>query len=291
MALRPVLRPTNRRIRLLVGFLLAGLFCIQCTTTDAFRESSFITSVGGKNIGRTADRELARIEKLAKTDHIALLEHCLARSRAEHRDYTCTLIKHEIINGQDKKEQEIRVKFLVKPYSVAMAWVRNAPMGDRVLYVEDQYDGKMLVRPSSGIIRNVLGIKTVSRPPDGAEAMKSTLRPVNKFGFERGLVSLLNVYKEAKQRGELTKTSFGGYADVAGRRAIVLVRYLPPVNDYPAYKTITYIDTEHLVPICIEGFDWDEEFSCRYIYKDIKMNVGLTAADFRPEANDLTSPN
>ena len=36
--LRNLLNPTNRRIRLFVGLLLAGLFCIQCTRSEAIRD-------------------------------------------------------------------------------------------------------------------------------------------------------------------------------------------------------------------------------------------------------------
>ena len=109
-----------------------------------------------------------------------------------------------------------------------------------------------------GFLNNLVG--TQVRQPDGAEAMKATLRPVNKFGFKQAIENLLGVYEEAKSKGDL-KESFGGYAQVSGRKAIVLNRELPPKGDYPAFKTITYIDLEYLVPIGIEGFDWDEQLT------------------------------
>jgi len=39
--------PSNRRARLFVGALLLVLFCLQCTRTEAFRESRFIVAVAG----------------------------------------------------------------------------------------------------------------------------------------------------------------------------------------------------------------------------------------------------
>ena len=77
---------------------------------------------------------------------------------------------------------------------------------------------------------------------------------------------------------------------MAGRNTIVLERYLPACNGYPAWKTVTYIDREYLVPICIEGYDWDKQLSGRYVYQNLNFNTGLTDDDFRPEANGLTAP-
>lgn len=289
MALRRAFRPTNRRIRILVGLLLAGLFCIQCTgTSDAVYQPKTARTISAEQIGRTGDGELEELVALARTDHVALLERSLERVKSQYHDYTCTLVKHEVVNGQDKGEQSITVKHRTDPFSVAMAWTENPPMGDRVLYVEGKYGDQMLVRPTNGFLRAL--VPTAQREPGGPDAMKNTLRPVSRFGFLRGLESLLDVYRTAADRGELEQ-SFGGYAQVDGRETLVLVRELPARDDYPAARTLTYIDIDRLIPICIEGYNWDGEFSCRYVYRDVKLNVGLTTEDFQPEANDLQSPS
>lgn len=289
MALNRLLRPTNQKARILVGLLLAGLFCIQCTQpTEAFKESKLVTAVDGKTVGKTASDIQSKIESLARKDHTALLEFCLQQYQQRFTDYTCTFIKQEKINGAIGKEQVVHVKFMQHPFSVAMAWTpQTAPTGDRVIYVDGKYGNQMLVRPANSFLNNLVG--TQKRVPDSPEVLKATLRPVNKFGFEQGLISLIDVYKQAKAAGEC-KESFGDYADVGGRKAIVLIRHLPPKDAYPAERTVTYIDLEYLVPIGIEGYDWDKELSCRYIYKDIKFNVGLTADDFLPQANDMKPP-
>jgi hypothetical protein len=41
------------------------------------------------------------------------------------------------------------------------------------------------------------------------------------------------------------------------------------------------------VPICIESWDWNGQMESRYIYKDVRINVGLTQDDFAPEKNGL----
>jgi len=283
--LKGLLRPTNRRVRLLVGLLLAGLFCAQCTRTEAFRESRHILAISGQDFGESDPEVISKLEKLAKEDHIALLEYCLANYNRNYSDFTCIFSKEERINGIAKPEQVIEVKHMVSPFSVAMAWIKNPPIGDRVLYVEGKNDNQMMVRPKSPLFQALTG-GAVLRKPDGPEAMRNTLRPVSMFGFGRGMESLLEVYKEAKSQGDLT-TAFGGFADVAGQKCVVLIRYLPAKNDYPAYKTLIYVDVDHLIPVCIEAYDWDENLQCRYMYRDLKFNVGLTDDDFTPEANDI----
>ncbi len=287
--LKQWLHPTNRRVRLLVGLFLAGLFCIQCTRSEAFKPSDSPVVISAETFGQYDTEMLAKIERLAREDHIELLELCLANYQSNYQDFTCTFLKQERLHGRLGAEQEIQVKHMRSPFSVAMTWIRNAPIGDKVLYVEGQYNNQMLVRPKGKLLRGLVG-GSVRRQPDGPEAMKNTLRPVSYFGFERGLERLLEVYRKADAAGDL-QTAFGQYAEVAGRECVKLTRILPPKDDYPSYKTHTYIDLEYLLPLCIEGYDWDENLQCRYTYKDLKFNLGLTEDDFTPQANGIKTPD
>jgi hypothetical protein len=145
----------------------------------------------------------------------------------------------------------------------------------------------MQIRPAS-LLLQALVPEGISRKLDDAEAMKATLRPVNLFGFECGMKSLLAVYREAKRNGDL-REEFGGYYTLDGQDTLLLIRYLATQRkDYPAYKTVIYIDVKHLVPVMIESYDWGAgDFLCRYTYSDVKFNVGLTESDFTPESIGL----
>ena len=243
---------------------------------------SFATAVPGG----AGTPQIAKLEYLAKTNHVALLELCLANYRAGgHGDYTSKFMKQERIDGKLGDEQDMDVKFMRTPFSVSLHWTRNPPPGDRVLYVDGKWNNQMLVRPA-GILS---WVGTVIRPPAGAEAMRTTLHPVTDFGFERSLENLLAVYRQADKAGEL-RQEFGGYADVGGRKTIVLVRYLPQSPKYPSYKTVTCIDVDTLVPMMIEGTDSEHRLLYRYVYTDTRFNAGLTDADFLPQANDMKDP-
>jgi len=289
MAFKRMFQPSNRRVRVLVGLLLAALFAVQCTRSEAFKEGSGVVAIEGKILGKNPDSAIAAVEQMAKTDHVALLEHCLSNYRSKYVDYTCSFTKQEVIKGQTKEEQVMDVKFMDKPFSVAMHWTQNAPIGDSVIYVEGKYGNQMLVRPTNGLLRKIAG--TISRAPDDQEAMRNTLRPVNMFGFERSMKSLLDVYRLAKTNGDL-RQEFVGYVKVNDRPALALARYLPDKPQYAvaASKTLVFIDAEYLVPVRVEGYDWCNKLTSRYEYSNIKFNMGLTEDDFLPENNGMKSP-
>jgi len=286
--LRRLLGPANRRARIFVGLMLAGLFCIQCVPAGNHEVRNIATAIAGEE---TQEQVLARVRELASRDHAAALELCLSNYHKRYGDFRCTFVKQERINGKIGPEHEIGVKFRGQPFSVAMAWRgKELPAGDRVLYCEGKWDNQMLVRPSNPLARALTG-GMVRRLPDDKEAMQSTLRPVNQFGFERGIRSLIDVYRQAKKAGDLQEDVDKQDQDVLGRPTILLVRTLPDGKDYPAHVTKVYIDQEYFLPIMIEGFGWqNEEFLCRYLYKDLQFDVKWTDDDFVPERNDLVTP-
>ncbi len=286
MKVKKLFKPGNRRARVLVGLLLAGLFSVQIARTDAFREFTSTSAISGQIVGTAAPETLSKLEKLAKTDHIALLEYCLENYRGNFKSYTATLVKQERINGVIGKEQTVDVKFMQVPFSVAMKWTNNPTQADRIIYVDGKYDNKMMVRPANAFFRALF--PAVLRDPRCKDAKAASLRTIDEFGFENSIIALLEVYRQAKKQGHL-KEDFGGYAEVAGRKAIILVRYLPPKNNYPAHKTVVFIDLETMVPICVEGYGWGDspELMCRYLHKDVRFNVHMTDEDFLPETNDI----
>jgi hypothetical protein len=119
---------------------------------------------------------------------------------------------------------------------------------------------------------------------------------VTQFGFRNTLQALLDIYEIARERGDLEGQSFEGISDVGGRRCLTLVRILPERDDYPGRKTITCIDVERLLPLKVLADGWTKNDAGEYIllanyeYHDVKLNPGLEAGDFTPEANDMAPP-
>ncbi|MFP4106146.1 MAG: DUF1571 domain-containing protein [Phycisphaerae bacterium] len=286
MKRRSRLPATNRRLRIVVGIVLAGMFFIQCTTGNERSDKTSKISVAHADSLDSGDSQAQKVEHLARTDHIALLEMCLDHYDETITDYITTFQKQERIDGTLGQVQAVRIKFRDEPFSVGMVWKENAPLADRLLYVHGKYNNKMLVKPKGPL---ALLTGTLARETDDPRAMKNSLKPVTSFGFKRNLKSLLDVYRQAKSKGDL-KSEYGGVMDVAGRKAVALIRYLPAKDDYPAKKTVIYIDLERLVPISVEAFNWDDELLARYIYSDMKFNLDLTDEDFAPAKFGMSTP-
>lgn len=301
---RKAFRPTNRGVRVLVGLVLAALLVVQVTQSIATvpRPISTVAVIGEEQIATSDSDRLQRICRLAETDHLALLKLCRAELDTGRYDrYTATFIKQERIRGQLGPEQHIQAKFLAAPFSVAMKWIKNAPTGNALVYVEGKYPDKngrsqMIVQPTVELLRRLVG-GSVLCLPDGPDAMRNTLRPCTQFGFRKSLDSLIRVYELARRRGECHEQ--WGYrdpktgqevkfAEVDGRKCIVLVRYLPKREDYPARKTVIFIDLEYLLPVRVLGYDWEDNFFCNYEFRDVNFSVDLTAKDFTPAANGIT---
>ncbi|MBN1554961.1 MAG: DUF1571 domain-containing protein [Phycisphaerae bacterium] len=302
--IRKALRPSNRHVRILVGLLLAVLLAVQVTQSVATSTApaSRVEIIGEDQIVTSEPDLLKKITNLAQTDHLALLELCRdeMKKRGGYQRYTATFVKQEQIRGKLSPEQHIQAKFMASPFSVVMKWTKNPPTGNALVYVDGKYPDKngksqMIVQPTSDFLRRLVG-GSVKRLPDGPDAMKSTLRPCTMFGFENSLKSLIDVYKKARQNGD-SNEQWGyrdektgkdvKFAEVDGRKCIVLVRYLPKREGYPAKKTLTFIDLEYLLPVRVIGYDWNDTFFCNYEYRDVNFTADLAAEDFTPDANGI----
>jgi hypothetical protein len=260
--------------------MLAALLCIQCSHSVTGDNSSVVIGAVSTQPAESAGR-VARLEELARTDHVALLERAVERTRETVHSYRCVFTKQERISGRLRPTQKIEAAVIEEdPYAVCLKWIENAPIGDQVLYVEGKYNDQMLVRPK-GLLNALVG--TQRRDPTSPQVMANTLNPVTGFGLRRTLESLLEVYRLAEDRGEGI-SRFVGYVTVNGRKAFKLERVLPEREDYPTKTTTWYLDVERLIPLGLEGTDWNDQLRCAYFFHDVEMNVGLTEEDFTPEA-------
>ncbi len=248
----------------------------------------------------------ADLLRAARGNHIPLLERALKKyDETGIKGYTCRLRKQERIKGKMKKQQVVRVTFMEDPYSLAMHWEKNPPLGDALLYVEGMYTDKkgrslMLVRPHSGVLKFLTG-GSVLKLPDCKEAMQNTLKPCTQFGVRNGLELLLKYYRIAEKNGHL-KMGCGGVTAVGGRKCIVLVREIPEKSvtaeidgetreiEYPAKISETCLDFETLLPLRIVGYDWNNRLFCTYEFLDVELNPGLEPKDFTPAAVGINPP-
>jgi hypothetical protein len=233
-------------------------------------------------------------EELAVRNPVQFLQRALERYRLSVRSYRAVFEKQEQIAGRLSDRQVIEIKFREQPFSVAMHWLLNPFRAERVLYVAGSRvtdDGRelALVRPT-GVI-SVL-VPRVTRDIHGADSAKASRRTIDEFGFANTLQLILDFSQLAAKRGELTLV-YKGTSEIDGRPTYLFERKLPlPGKDGPQYPDCTllfHIDKAWLLPVACYSFadENEQELLGSYVYRDVRLNCGLTDADFTPESNGM----
>jgi hypothetical protein len=284
--------------------LIASLFGMEvvclCLVGSAF---------GGEDPQRAREglREpLMRLAKrvepsdIAKAQHpldpaLAVARDGLTHIRANVRDYSCTLVKQERINGElnepeymyaEVRNRKVENGKVVTPLSVYMYFLKPESIkGREVMYVEGRNNGK-LVAHEANFLRN---LGNVWLAPDGAIAMRGQLYPITEVGIENLVLKLIERGEKERSLGQCN-VEFIRNAKINGRPCTVLQITHP--DKKPCYEfniAQVFIDDELNVPIRYAAYAWPskpggkpEVIEC-YTYLNLKLNVGLTEDDFNHE--------
>lgn len=225
---------------------------------------------------------LAPAIQQAMQEELQLLENSESKV-CVHTDYSATFLRQERVNGELRKPEHIELKVRCKPFSVYMRWPETKR---EVLYVDGRNDGDLMVR--EGGWKGTLGLLKLA--PGGALAMAECRYPMTQVGLER-LADRLIQYRKRDLGLSHGLTCQLEPAEFEGRDCD---RYTIEYTDRklePVYRlSITYIDRELHVPICVKNFGWvadesipaddDSRLIEYYVYRDIKFDQGLTDSDF-----------
>ena len=229
--------------------------------------------------------------KLALQLHVALLE--VGKHRIERfPDYSATFIKQERVEGSDVQEvQSIQLKLRHKPFSVYMKWLEGGDVGRELLHVEGQYEDKMLVR--LGGIKARLPLLKLD--PSGSMAMAESRHPVTEMGLALLAEQILKYRKRDMTLKSGLRWEMLPEQKFMDRACDCWVVEYDSREVEPVYrKSITYVDKELSLPICVRNFGWpevdaeasdaaalDEATLIEYYgYTDIKFEGRLTDGDF-----------
>ncbi len=217
----------------------------------------------------------------------------LAHLRNDVADYTAVMVKREMVKGTltgpDRMQMKVRSRKkkddeLLTPLSVYLKF-ETAPVGREVIWVENQNDGKLTVNEPS--VSGLLG--RLSLPPDGFLAMQGQRYPIYNIGFEFLVEELIRFGEHDRQYGECDVT-INDNVTVEGRPCtLVEVRHPVKRPYFEFHIAKIFIDHELQVPIRFASYSWPAEKGGQpvlleeYTYLDVKVNVGLTDADFDPD--------
>ncbi len=219
----------------------------------------------------------------------------LVNSRENVIDYTAMLVKRERIDGTLGEHEYMFVKIrnrkvqngqVVQPLSVYLGFLKPSTVkGREVIYVENANDGN-IVAHEGGFKGRFL--PTVNLPPTGMLAMRGQRYPMTEIGVENLIVKLIERGETARRYNDVT-CDFRKNARVKDRVCTVLQVTQPtrrPELDF--YQAQIFIDDVYNIPIRYVSYDWPATQGAElqvieeYNYLDLKVNVGLTDADFDP---------
>lgn len=230
-----------------------------------------------------------QIIDLAKSNPDAVWRMGQERYDREVRDYGCTFVKREFVNGKLKDEEEIDVRFRDQPHAVFMFWKRGTDQVKRALYVDsaafrDNKGQKIAkVEPAGAIVRLV--VSEVELPIHGKEAKEASRRTIDEFGF-RSTFKILDRFNTLAERNGVLDFRFEGEDKVDGRVTFRFVRHLPYTGEkgtYPDARMVLHIDQEWLLPTAVHSYADREgkKLLGSYVIKNLKLNQGFSERDFQ----------
>ena len=200
------------------------------------------------------------------------------------QDYTATVMKKERIGSKLGEEQYMAIKVRHKPFSVYSIFLAPAAeKGKECLYIEGANNGKMWAH-GTGMQYKMFG--TVSLDPDGNVAMQNQRYPLTQIGILNLTRRLVDVASEDVKYGECEVKYFKG-AKINDRTCTCIQVVHPvPRKNFLFNVARIFVDDGLNVPVRYEAYDWPKtpggppEPIEEYTYLNLKINVGLTDADF-----------
>jgi hypothetical protein len=212
---------------------------------------------------------------------------------AEVKDYTCTLVRRERINGEwPEYYQRIEAKVrheqrvdneVVTPFALFLEFRNPRRMeGRQVIYVADKWHGDLVARRGGLRTPNM----TVQLDPESPLAMDGNRYPITEFGI-RKLADKLIQFMENELDLEDCEVKVFKNAKLEGRPCThfqVSEKTRRPNSRFRMARVL--VDNEYKVPVYYAAFGWgatDEDAPVpleEYAYINFKMNVGLTDLDF-----------
>lgn len=276
-------------------FALMGSLAATTAAEQSFAEPPRLVEPVHRVANAASVAPPPQVKLSALDDALQRARRSLALCQSSVNDYTALLVKRERVGGTLGPHEYMTAKIrsrkivngeVVQPLSVYLGFVKPAAIkGREVLYVEGRNNGN-LVAHEGGFKGKFL--PTVNLPPTGTLAMRGQRYPMTEIGLENLLVKLI-------ERGEQAKKLPDVHADLktgikVNNRPCRLLTVTQPTRrpELLFYQAKVYMDDELNVPIRYIAYDWpsgnDKNLQVieEYNYLNLKLNVGLTDADFDP---------
>lgn len=249
-------------------------------------------------VAKAAKSEAVPVNAAAAAGHPLDPALKLARNSLQQfeniKDYSCRITKQEriknVLGPTEQMEAKIRNRKtedgkIVSPLSVYLRFISpNNIEGREVIWVEGQNENKL--RAHEGGFKGKL-LPSVWLHPEGVLAMNGQLHPIYDIGIENLVLKLIE-RGERELKFPECEVKFIEGAKINGRGCMVL-EVTHPVQraHFEFFKAQVFIDDAMQVPVRYAAYHWPEKPADKegpvleaYTYTNVKLNVGLTDADF-----------
>ncbi len=199
------------------------------------------------------------------------------------RDYTCTFVKRERVDGQLGEQQFILLKVMHQPFSVYMQFLKPYT-GREVVYVAGQNQNTLVALDVGA--KRILG--KLSLDPTGALAMKGQKHPITSVGI-RNLTEKLVKMNEAELKFGECEVTVNPESSISTRKAtLVQIVHPTPRKDFKNHVSRIFFDNELRIPIHYDAHSWPAQtggapvLEESYTYQNLKLNNNYTAREFDP---------
>lgn len=192
-------------------------------------------------------------------------------------DYTCVLSSKELVDGKLKQQDGMRLMFR-KPASYRMKWSNDWV---EIFYVQGLNDNKMVVH--GGMLLGYLRVKV---------PLSAALKYSRHTLVEADIGHTLDLVEKNYQRAAVDKDALivpDGKETLNGQPTLRFRAVFPPDKGYYGHIVRVNLHEENGLPLKIEVHGWQNELLEQYEFSNLKLNTGLTAADFGGESTASTS--
>lgn len=246
-------------------------------------------ATGNDESAQVASRASADTATAAKaSDPIAAAKQAIADCRSKFekvRDYTCTFVKRERLDGRVSAPHIMEMKARSKPSSVYLKF-RTPNQGREAIYVAGRNKDKVLAH-DVGIGKLLAG--TMVLDPRGEMAMEDCRHPITEAGLGALIETVAKHWNAELSRGESLVTVDRNMRVGAHGCTMIEAVHPSPNPRFLYHKVRLFISQDHGLPVRYEAYDWPArpgsapELIEEYTYLDVKFNVGLRDGDFDPE--------
>lgn len=211
----------------------------------------------------------------------------LAQAKKYHqevRDYTCTLVKQERVNGRLQEENYIDMRMRTYPFSVYMRWLGPRAMaGQEVCFVLGRNNNMMRVH-AKGLLKGAIG--WVSVDPRDPRVFQHSRHTIYEAGIGN-LIEQTSKHWERARQGNKTQVKIAEY-DFNNRRCyrVEAIHTERDPQNY-SHRCVLFLDKQTYLPLRVENYDWprqggspDGDLMESFSFVNLRTNVSLPEETF-----------